>query len=121
MTALSVVMSGRFAGVTTADGSAASLRAGFEYDSGYLALADATPLSVSAPLQPGRHEVGVWLDGLLSDNHLVRERWQTEHQTPTTRAIDLLASPVGRDCAGAVQFCPDGADGRSAGAGRWVA
>ena len=108
MAALSVVMSGRFAGVATADGSAASLRAGFEYDSGYLALPDATPLSVSVPLQPGRHEVGVWLDGLLSDNYMVRERWQTEHQTPTTRAIDLLACPVGRDCAGAVQFCPEG-------------
>ena len=108
MTALSVVMSGRFAGVATADGSAASLRVGFEYDSGYLALPDATPLSVSVPLQPGRHEIGVWLDGLLSDNHLVRDRWQTDHQTPTTRAIDLLASPVGRDCAGAVRFCPEG-------------
>ena len=107
MTALSVVMSGRFAGVATADGSATSLRVGFEYDSGYLALPDATPLSVSAPLQPGRHEIGIWLDGLLSDNHLVRERWKTEHKTPTTRAIDLLASPVGRDCAGAVQFCPE--------------
>lgn len=106
MVALSVVMAGRFAGVATADGSEASSRAGFEYDADYLALADATPLSVSVPLQPGRHEVGAWLDGLLSDNELVRERWQVEHQTPTTRAMDLLASPVGRDCAGAVQFCP---------------
>ena len=106
MTALSVVMSGRLAGLVTADGSTASSTAGFEYDPEYMASPDATPLSVSVPLQPGRHEVGVWLDGLLSDNHLVRERWQTEYQTPTTRAIDLLASPVGRDCAGAVQFCP---------------
>ncbi len=106
MVALSVVMAGRFAGVAAADGSEASSRAGFEYDAGYLALPDATPLSVSVPLQPGRHEVGAWLDGLLSDNELVRERWQVEHKTPTTRAMDLLASPVGRDCAGAVQFCP---------------
>ena len=107
MTALSVVMDGRLAGVAAADGSATSTRVGFEYDSGYLALPDATPLSVSVPLQPGRHEIGVWLDGLLSDNPLVRDRWHVEHETPTTRAIDLLASPVGRDCAGAVQFCPE--------------
>ena len=106
MVALSVVMAGRFAGVATADGSEASSRAGFEYDADYLASPDATPLSVSVPLQPRRHEVGAWLDGLLSDNELVRERWQVEHKTPTTRAMDLLASPVGRDCAGAVQFCP---------------
>ena len=107
MTVLSVVMSGHFAGVATSEGSAASTRVGFEYDPDYLRSPDATPLSVSVPLQPGRHEIGVWLDGLLSDNHLVRERWQVEHQTPTTRAVDLLASPVGRDCAGAVQFCPE--------------
>ena len=107
MVALSVLMAGRFAGVATADGSGASSRVGFEYDADYLALPDATPLSVSAPLQPGRQEVGAWLDGLLSDNELVRERWQAEHETPTTRAMDLLASPVGRDCAGAVQFCPE--------------
>jgi|GEM_PF-1936398 len=106
MTALSVVMSGRLAGLVTAGGSAASATPGFEYDPEYLASPDATPLSVSVPLQPGHHEVGVWLDGLLSDNHLVRQRWQTEHHTPSTRAIDLLASAVGRDCAGAVQFCP---------------
>ncbi|MDE0268326.1 MAG: HipA domain-containing protein [Acidimicrobiaceae bacterium] len=105
MAALSVVMAGRFAGVAAADGSAGASRVGFEYDADYLASPDATPLSVS--LQQGRHEVGVWLDGLLSDNHLVRERWQVEHRIPTTRAIDLLASPVGRDCAGAVQFCPE--------------
>ena len=107
MTVLSVVMSGHFAGVATSEGSAASTRVGFEYDPDYLRSPDATPLSVSVPLQPGRHEIGVWLDGLLPDNHLVRERWQVEHQTPTTRAVDLLASPVGRDCAGAVQFCPE--------------
>lgn len=106
MTALSVVMSGRLAGVATAEGWAASTRVGFVYDPEYLKWPKATPLSVSAPLREGRHEIGVWLDGLLSDNSAVRDRWQSEHQTPTTRAIDLLASPVGRDCAGAVQFCP---------------
>lgn len=108
MTALCVVIEGRFSGVATAGGSASSTRVGFEYDPDYLARPDATPLSVAVPLQPGRHEIGVWLDGLLSDNHLVRDRWHVEHKTATTRAIDLLASPVGRDCAGAVQFCPEG-------------
>ncbi len=107
MTALSVIMSGRLAGTATAEGWAASTRVGFVYDPEYLKWPDATPLSVSVPLREGRHEIGVWLDGLVSDNSAVRDRWQVEHKTPTTRAIDLLASPVGRDCAGAVQFCPE--------------
>ena len=104
---LSVVLSGRVAGTVAGDGLDASSRAGFSYDPEYLAWPDATPLSVSAPLRSGRHEVGAWLDGLLSDNHVVRERWRSEHQAATTRPVDLLASPVGRDCAGAVQFCPE--------------
>ena len=106
MRPLSVVISGIFAGTVTPDGSAASTRAGFEYLDDYLASPAPTPLSMSAPLRPGRHEVGVWLEGLLSDNPIVRERWQAEHRTASTRAVDLLASPLGRDCAGAVQFCP---------------
>ena len=105
MKTLSVVMFGRLAGIAAADATAPS-RVGFEYVSDYLASPEATPLSVSVPLQPGRHEVGVWLDGLLSDNHLVRLRWQAQYGTPTTTAMDLLASPVGRDCAGAVQCYP---------------
>lgn len=106
MPALSVLVSGRLAGTASADGAPASTRVGFVYEPEYLSRADATPLSVSAPLAAGRHEIGVWLEGLLSDNPAVRERWQVEHRTPTARAIDLLGSPMGRDCAGAVQFCP---------------
>ena len=52
MTALSVVMSGRLAGLVTADGSTASSTAGFEYDPEYMASPDATPLSV--PLRPAQ-------------------------------------------------------------------
>ena len=106
MPALSVVMSGRLAGSATVDGAGASTRVGFVYDLDYLHSPAPTPLSVSVPLEPGRHEIGAWMEGLLSDNPAVRDRWQVEHQTPTTRAVDLLASPVGRDCPGAVQFCP---------------
>ena len=106
MQPLSVVISGVLAGTVTPEGSAASTRAGFEYHDDYLAALTPTPLSMTAPLRPGRHEVGVWLEGLVSDNPVVRERWQAEHRTGSTRAVDLLASPLGRDCAGAVQFCP---------------
>jgi len=94
--------------VAYVDGSPASGRVGFSYDDAYLRLPGAAPLSVSVSLQPGRHEIGVWIDGLLSDNPLVRARWRLEFSASSTRAVDLLATSLGRDCAGAVQFCPTG-------------
>lgn len=50
-------------------------------------------------------KVAPWLDGLLPDNEAVLQRWAREMQVAPT-AFSLLASPIGLDCAGAVQFTP---------------
>lgn len=71
----------------------------------HLADPDPTPLSVSAPCREGPHDVTAWIDGLLPDNEQVRVRWMRQFGAASTSPFDLLASPVGRDCAGAVRFC----------------
>lgn len=73
----------------------------------HLADPDPTPLSVSAPCREGPHDVTAWIDGLLPDNEQVRVRWMRQFGAASTSPFDLLASPVGRDCAGAVRFCAE--------------
>ena len=99
MTQLAVMISGRFAGTLSANDRGAVR---FSYDEGY----DATPLSVAAPIGSDGFDATNWIDGLLPDNPAVRERWRSESGAATTRPVDLLATPIGWDCAGAVQFCP---------------
>ncbi len=72
-----------------------------------LADPDPTPLSVSAPCREGPCDVTAWIDGLLPDNEQVRVRWMRQFGTASTSPFDLLASPVGQDCAGAVRFCTE--------------
>lgn len=102
MTSLDVLVHGEHAG-TVADDRAG--RAIFAYTDEYLSDLRSTPLSVSIPLQPGPHYAESWLDGLLADNDNVRQRWAADYGIFSTRPIDLLSTPIGRDCAGAVQFC----------------
>ena len=73
----------------------------------HLADPDPTPLSVSAPCREGSHDVTAWIDGLLPDNEQVRVRWMRQFDAASTSPFDLLASPVGQDCAGAVRFCTE--------------
>ena len=77
------------------------------YRPGHLADPDPTPLSVSAPCREGPCDVTAWIDGLLPDNEQVRVRWMRQFDAASTSPFDLLASPVGRDCAGAVRFCAE--------------
>lgn len=98
MTKLTVLLGGRVAGtIDDADSGPAM----FSYAEGY----NATPLSVSAHDLRVRFDATHWIDGLLADNDAVRERWRSDYGAVSTRPIDLLATPVGWDCAGAVQFC----------------
>ena len=102
---LNVLMHGHFAGVLTHDKQARTgLRVLFEYDAKYLARPDATPLSVSVPLRQGATDICWWLDGLLPDNYGVLQQWRMLYNTAGMSAMDFLALPLGRDCAGAVQF-----------------
>ena len=80
----------------------------FEYDDAYRADPSATPLSVAMPLAVTGHTdtvVAPWLRGLLPDDDDVLTRWARHFGIRGTAVFDLLAAPIGEDCAGAVQFC----------------
>lgn len=79
----------------------------FEYDDDYMALDAPTPLSVSMPVQIASHSDGTvrpWLWGLLPDNEAVLQRWARRFRVSASSPFSFLATPVGHDCAGAVQF-----------------
>lgn len=105
MPELDVFVHGRFAGSIT-EGS--RRQATFEYDDACL-RGLRTPLSLNIPPSRRPHEVGMWIDGLLPDNARVREVWATRNNALSPKPIDLLATEIGADCAGAVQFFPAGA------------
>jgi len=84
----------------------------FEYDRAYLATRGATPLSRALPLSSGVYAPNVvdpFLWGLLPDNPETLQRWavlaspQADEHNPFS-----LLQHYGRDCAGAVQFLPEG-------------
>jgi serine/threonine-protein kinase HipA len=82
-------------------------RLSFDYDEQYRARADATPLSLSMPVQVTSHAdraVTPWLWGLLPDNDAVLRRWARHFHASASSAFSLLSTPVGEDCAGAVRF-----------------
>ena len=114
---LVVFIEGRLAGEITAtnEGRAAM----FRYDRSYLAGGRSTPLSLSAPLGSGEHNVTLWIDGLLPDSVQARRKWADRVGARSASAMDLLGTPIGLDCAGAVQFCLPGdeecRDNRSSG------
>lgn len=82
-------------------------QARFEYDDADPA---ATPLSTAMPatgtVYPDK-VITPWLWGLLPENPQVLARWARQYQTSAASAPRLLATPIGRDCPGAVQFTPD--------------
>ena len=78
----------------------------FAYDDDYAKRRRATPLSTSVPIGTTGHEDAViapWIAGLLPDNDDVIRRWARELGV-RPNAFDLLATRIGEDCAGAVQF-----------------
>ena len=105
MTDLIAFIEGRLAGTVTATGPGT---AEFRYADEYLRDPRSTPLSMSAPLGRRTYEIERWLDGLLPDNINVRRRWAAQNDAPSARPIDLLGTPLGLECAGAVQFCRPG-------------
>ena len=105
---LVVYVEGRRAGeITAIKGNAAM----FRYDGDYLRGGRSTPLSVSAPLGHEGRDIAQWLNGLLPGNVEVRRRWAARNTAPSARPMDLLGTPIGLDCAGAVQFCRPGDEG----------
>lgn len=73
------------------------------------------PLTPALPLQQRPHRGGAvhaYLAGLLPDAQGVRTRWARQFEVPD-HPVDLLAH-MGLDCAGAVQFAPEGEEHRLA-------
>lgn len=83
-------------------------RAVLRYAESYLELPEPTPLSVGLPLREDPYDtpqVAYWLQNLLPDDREVLQRWCDWHGSSLMRPIELLGTPVGAECAGAVQFC----------------
>ena len=102
---LAVFLAGRLAGTVSHDRRGLRL----DYDPAYAARGDAVPLSLSLPISGTPHvgeRVSGWLDGLLPANENIRRRWAARHGARSHGPFDLLSTPVGLDCAGAVQTCP---------------
>lgn len=109
---LVVVLNGSVAGTLT---RLENGRLHFEYDEAYRERPDATPLSLSMPMQVRAHAddrrrqtVSNYLWGLLPDNEAVLDRWARHYQVTASSAFALLGTPIGEDCAGAVAFCRAG-------------
>jgi serine/threonine-protein kinase HipA len=101
---LCVILDGVVAGsVTRLTGG----RLRFDYDAAYQEQRGHTPLSLSMPIQVSSHphqRINPWLWGLLPDNDAVLRRWARQFHVSPSSAFSLLATPIGEDCAGAVQF-----------------
>lgn len=102
---LVVVLNGHVAGHVAKTGrQSAELR----YDPSYLGQYDPTPLSLAFPLGEHEHEAADWLDGLLPPSLDLRQAIGRSHGAASQHPVDLLCTPIGMDCAGAVQFhAPD--------------
>lgn len=74
----------------------------------YTGAGDGTPLSLSLPRGVTTYTgapVATFLGALLPENQGVRASIARAHMADEDDLLDLLAA-VGKDCAGAVQFCP---------------
>jgi serine/threonine-protein kinase HipA len=84
----------------------------FRYDAGWLAKHNAIPVSFSLPLREdaykGERVVAVF-ENLLPDSERLRQRVAEKVGAKGTDAYSLLAE-IGRDCVGALQFIPEGAE-----------
>ena len=80
----------------------------FKYETSYMAR-HATPLSVRFPLAAGEaagKELRWWLEGLIPDDVDTIRGLRREYGLHSQDLLRLLGTPMGADCAGAVQFCP---------------
>ena len=81
----------------------------FRYTEEYLGRTAPTPLSIRMPVTGATVDdswLAGWLRGLLPDNSRVLRNWCEDNAVDESYPLRLLGTPVGIDCAGAVQFCP---------------
>lgn len=89
----------------------------FQYDESWLAWEHTFPVSLSLPLREDRYTgdpVTAVFDNLLPDNTAIRRRLAERVRADGDDAYSLL-SAIGRDCVGALQFLPEGAEPGPAG------
>ena len=113
-TPLQVFLNGRLVGRLHKQASGAI---DFTYDDSWLRWQHTFPISVSLPLRESRYlgdRVTAVFDNLLPDNVEIRRRLAERVGAEGDDAYSLLAS-IGRDCVGALQFLPDGAEPDPAG------
>lgn len=82
----------------------------FSYDDAWMNGRVAIPLSLSMPTIAKTYDgrvIEAFLWGLLPDNEQTLARWAQRFQVSARNPFALLRN-VGRDCAGAVQFLPEG-------------
>jgi serine/threonine-protein kinase HipA len=108
--ALNVWMNGEFVGAWAVSRSGAST---FQYDPKWARSPSARALSLSLPITAAHSEhrgdvVYNYFDNLLPDSADIRRRIGTRFKTRSLQAFDLLTA-IGRDCVGAVQLLPEGA------------
>ena len=110
-TPLSVFLNQRFVGTLERQSTGAVT---FQYDDAWLDWEHTMPISLSLPLRQDRFTgapVIAVFDNLLPDNDLIRRRVAERVGAQGTDAFSLL-SEIGRDCIGALQLLPDGAEPR---------
>jgi serine/threonine-protein kinase HipA len=106
---LSVLMNGEPVGIL---GRSATGRLSFTYRQDWLAAEKSRPLSLSMPLAATPYTgstVQNFFDNLLPDNDKIKDRIQQRVKAESTESFDLLWH-IGRDCVGAIQLIPDGAE-----------
>jgi serine/threonine-protein kinase HipA len=111
---LNVFLNGRLVGRLTRQTSGAI---DFQYDKSWLSWENALPVSLSLPLREDRYvgqPVVAVFDNLLPDDDEIRRRLAARVRAEGDDAYSLLAV-IGRDCVGALQFLPDGAEPGPAG------
>ena len=105
---LNIFLNGRLVGRLTKEPSGAI---DFRYDQSWLEWEHTFPVSLSLSLREDRYvgaPVIAVFDNLLPDNDDIRRQVAEQASAEGTDAFSLLAA-IGRDCAGALQFLPEGA------------
>ena len=99
---LAVLLAGKLAGFVR---SGKERSCWFSYNANYTGGRDRVPLSLTVPVAAGRYDIFDWMDGLLPTSTEVRREWAQRYGAASINPMDMLSTPVGWDCAGAVQFC----------------
>src|SRR6202044_185868 len=107
---LSVWMNGRYVGAWQ------QVRGGrdrFSYARDWLSDPQSRALSLSLPVTSDAEitsdAVQYYFDNLLPDSQGIRDRLRTRFNTRSANTFDLLEA-IGRDCVGAAQLLPEGAE-----------